>query len=184
MEVDNENSTKDIISTSYFLLNIYDINSNNVDLSIFFANLLVLNSSVNDVNVTIPSGGINILEYFENGENYSNKDIIDKGYGEITEIELNNFEELKNLNFSKFIRGNSDYIENDGFENVTNNINSDLSISIMNFSFYEDGKILEVNFAKDLDDMMIQLLNGTLYDINLDISQNSRLRILNQENEN
>jgi hypothetical protein len=88
------------------------------------------------------------------------------------------------LNFSKFIRGNSDYIENDGFENVTNNINSDLSISIMNFSFYEDGKILEVNFAKDLDDMMIQLLNGTLYDINLDISQNSRLRILNQENEN
>ena len=54
----------------------------------------------------------------------------------------------------------------------------------MNFSFYEDGKKLEVNFAKDLDDMMIQLLNGTLYDINLDISQNSRLRILNQENEN
>jgi hypothetical protein len=99
MEIDNENSTKDIISTSYFLLNIYDINSNNVDLLIFFANLLVLNSSVNDGNVTIPSGGINILEYFENGENYSNKDIIDKGYGEITEIELNNFEELKNLNF-------------------------------------------------------------------------------------
>ena len=52
MEIDNENSTKDIISTSYFLLNIYDINSNNVDLLIFFANLLVLNLSVNDGNVT------------------------------------------------------------------------------------------------------------------------------------
>ena len=55
----------------------------------------------------LPSGGINILEYFENGENNSNKDIIDKGYGEINEFELNNF--------SKFIPGNSDYIENDGF---------------------------------------------------------------------
>ena len=32
--------------------------------------------------------------------------------------------------------------------------------------------------------MMIQLLNGTLYDIIPDISQNSRLRILNEENEN
>ena len=187
MEIDNENSTRDIITTSYILLNIYDMNSKNVGMPIYLANLLVLNSSVNDGNVTLPSAGINILEYFEKEENNQseiNDNInIDNEYGKITEIEFNNFEQLKNYDFSEYIPKNNN-IENDGFESITNNINSNLNIPIMNFSFYENGKILEVNFAKDLDNVTIQLLNGSLYEIIPDISQSSNLRILNEENEN
>ena len=55
----------------------------------------------------------------------------------------------------------------------------------MNFSFYENGKIINVSFAENLDDVMIQLLNGSLYDLIPDISSNSNLRILqNVEKEN
>ena len=121
MEIDNENSTRDIITTSYILLNIYDMNSKNVGMPIYLANLLVLNSSVNDGNVTLPSAGINILEYFEKEENNQseiNDNInIDNEYGEITEIEFNNFDQLKNYDFSEYIPKNNN-IENDGFESI------------------------------------------------------------------
>ena len=183
MEIENENKTQDIITTSYILFNIYDTYLKNEKNRIFYANLLVLNSSINDGNTTIPSGGINILQDFEknNSIEEDNDNInVESEYGKINEIELNNFDELKNINFNKYITQNIDNI-NDGFENITNNVYSKFSVPILNFSFYENGKILETYFAKEIDDVMIQLLNGTLYDIIPDLSQTSTLRILSEE---
>ena len=186
MEIENENKTQDIITTSYILFNIYDTYLKNEKNRIFYANLLVLNSSINDGNTTIPSGGINILQDFEknNSIEENNDNInIESEYGKINEIELNNFDELKNINFNKYITQNIDNINN-GFENITNNVYSKFSVPILNFSFYENGKILETYFADGLDDVMIQLLNGTLYDIIPDLTQTSKLRILNEDDNN
>ena len=183
LEINNENRTQDIITTSYILFHIYDSYLKNDNIRIFYANLLVLNSTTNDGNNTVLSGGINILQDFEkkNSIEESNDDInIDSKNGIIDEIEVNSFDELNNINFSKYIPNDIDVIK-DGFEDITNNVNSNLSIPILNFSFYENGKILETYFAKEIDDVMIQLLNGTLYDIIPDLSQTSTLRILSEE---
>ena len=66
------------------------------------------------------------------------KIIMNFEYGKNIEIELNNFEELKNYDFTKYIPTiNESDIINDGFENITKNVISNLNIPIMNFSFYE-----------------------------------------------
>ena len=194
MEIDNENSTKELITTSYILFHINDVIYKELEQSIFIANILILNSTVKENDFIYPVGGINILEGFENqknnlenekNENEDNNEFSTE-YGKNIEIELNNFEELKNYDFTKYIPTiNESDIINDGFENITKNVISNLNIPIMNFSFYENGKIINVSFAENLDDVMIQLLNGSLYDLIPDISSNSNLRILqNEEKEN
>ncbi len=183
LEINNENKTQDIITTSYILFHIYESYLNNEMTRIFYANLLVLNSTMNDGENIVLSGGLNILEDLEknNSIEESNDNInIDSENGTINEIEFNNFDELNNFNFSKYIP-NDINITNDGFENITNNVYSDLSIPILNFSFYENGKIIETYFSKGLSDVMTQLLNGTLYNIIPDLSETSKLRILSEE---
>ena len=187
MEIDNKNSTNEIITTSYILFHINDVKYQESEQTIFIANILILNSTIKDGDIIYPSGGMNILKDFENKNNdLENEDNNELEYGESVDIELNNFDELKNYDFSKYIPkiDESDIIK-DGFETLTKNVISNLNIPIMNFSFYENGKIINVSFAENLDDVMIQLLNGSLYDLIPDISSNSSLRLLqNEEKEN
>jgi len=185
IEVDNENTTKEIITTSYILFHINDVIYKESEQTIFIANILILNSTIKDDNIIYPSGGINILNDFENKSNDFNENeenIEYTEYGENIDIELNNFDELKNYNFSKYIpKINNTNTNNDDFDNITKKFISNLNIPIMNFSFYESGKIINVSFSENLDDLMIQLLNGSLYDLIPDISLNSNLRLLQNE---
>ena len=93
LEINNENKTQDIITTSYILFHIYESYLNNEMTRIFYANLLVLNSTMNDGENNILSGGLNILEDLEknNSIEESNDNInIDSENGTINEIEFNN----------------------------------------------------------------------------------------------
>ena len=69
MEIDNENSTKELITTSYILFHINDVIYKELEQSIFIANILILNSTVKENDFIYPVGGINILEGFENQKN-------------------------------------------------------------------------------------------------------------------
>ena len=69
MEIDNENSTKELITTSYILFHINDVIYKELEQSIFIANILILNSTIKDNDIIYPSGGINILKDFENQTN-------------------------------------------------------------------------------------------------------------------
>ena len=69
MEIDNENSTKELLTTSYILFHIYDVIYKELEQSIFIANILILNSTVKENDFIYPVGGINILEGFENQKN-------------------------------------------------------------------------------------------------------------------
>jgi hypothetical protein len=69
MEIDNENSTKEIITTSYVLFHINDVIYKELEQSIFIANILILNSTVKENDFIYRVGGINILEGFENQKN-------------------------------------------------------------------------------------------------------------------
>ena len=69
MEIDNENSTKELITTSYVLFHINDVIYKELEQSIFIANILILNSTVKENDFIYPVGGINILEGFENQKN-------------------------------------------------------------------------------------------------------------------
>ena len=69
----------------------------------------------------------------------------------------------------------SEFIDNseEDEENLSN-----ITIPIINFSFYSNGTILEKYFANELNENMINILNESLYDIIPDISTSSNLRIL------
>ena len=69
IEVDNENTTKEIITTSYILFHINDVIYKELEQSIFIANILILNSTVKENDFIYLVGGINILEGFENQKN-------------------------------------------------------------------------------------------------------------------
>ena len=69
MEIDNENSTKELITTSYILFHINDVIYKELEQSIFIANILILNSTVKENDFIYLVGGINILEGFENQKN-------------------------------------------------------------------------------------------------------------------
>ena len=69
MEIDNENSTKELITTSYILFHINDVIYKESEQSIFIANILILNSTVKENDFIYTIGGINILEGFENQKN-------------------------------------------------------------------------------------------------------------------
>ncbi len=98
---------------------------------------------------------------------------------ETVNFEFTHFDEFINFNTNEIVNefiNNEEDKEDDEKQNYyfqNNNI-----IPIMKFSFYENGKILNVNFADKLDEKMINLLNESLYEIVPDISQNSNLRIL------
>jgi hypothetical protein len=161
-----------MIVTSYLLFHIYYSKIENFNTQIFYANILVLNRTIDDGEKIQYSGGFNIFENLFN--NNTNEPIINDS--EIIEtLEIENIEELRNLNLSEYIPEHSE--EYDYFNN-TENIESNLNIPIMNFSFYENGTILDVYFSTGLNEEMILLLNSTLYEIIPDISQSSNLRIL------
>ena len=98
---------------------------------------------------------------------------------ETVNFEFKHFNEFINFNLNKIVNEFINNEEDKGDDEKQNYyFQNNNIIPIMKFSFYENGKILNVNFADKLDEKMINLLNESLYEIVPDISQNSNLRLL------
>ena len=98
---------------------------------------------------------------------------------ETVNFEFTHFDEFINFNTNEIVNEFINKEEDKGDDEKQNYyFQNNNIIPIMKFSFYENGKILNVNFADKLDEKMINLLNESLYEIVPDISQNSNLRIL------
>ena len=98
---------------------------------------------------------------------------------ETVNFEFTHFDEFINFNTNEIVNEFINKEEDKGDDEKQNYyFQNNNIIPIMKFSFYENGIILNENFADKLDEKMINLLNESLYKIVPDISQNSNLRLL------
>ena len=122
MEMNSENITNNISIISYVLFHVYDISLQETGNNIYYANILILNSTTYHDDNIYPQGGINIIEDFEedNGE-----------FSESLE------EDEENLSFNIPIMSFSFYSNGTIFEIYFANGLEENMINILNESLYD-----------------------------------------------